>query len=110
MACSRVLTIETTYHLSSINANGPALRRARAANSLQEAGSARREALVAFVLEEVVELPALDLVHHLVELRVRDGLVDEAFAAAELREVPRVIGFEFGRHRELPQRQVFGEI
>src|SRR6185503_21287526 len=57
-----------------------------------EDGSARREALVALVLEEVVEVPALDLIHHLVELRVWDRLVDEALAAAELREVPFVIG------------------
>ena len=37
------------------------------------------------LLQVVVEAPALDLLHHLVELRARDRLVDEALAAGELR-------------------------
>src|SRR5436309_1638149 len=67
---------------------------------------ARRQVLERLVLQELVEIPAFDLIQHLVELRVRNALVDEALAAPELGEVPRVMGLELGRHRELPQRVV----
>src|SRR5712671_5357880 len=43
-------------------------RHARAQPSEPSAQLARRQTLVTLVLEEVVELPALDLIHHLVEL------------------------------------------
>src|SRR5262245_4620176 len=66
--------------------------------------------LVAAVLEILVETPALDLIHHLLELRARDRLIDEALAAPELAEVPGVMVLEFRRDRELPQRQIFFEV
>src|SRR5262249_28070507 len=54
--------------------------------------------------------PAPHLRQGVVELRLRDALVDEALAAPEFLEVPRVIALEFRRHRELPQRQEFFQI
>src|ERR1051326_2317566 len=73
-------------------------------------GCRSRELAEIALFEELVEAPALHLRQGVVELRLRDRLVDEALAAAELREIPRVVGLELRRHRELPQRQVFLEI
>src|ERR1700730_2993242 len=70
----------------------------------------RRQVLELAVLQIIIEPPALDLIHHLVELRARDCLVDEALAAAEAGKIPWMRGLEFRRYRELPQRQIFGEI
>src|SRR5215472_10883442 len=70
----------------------------------------RGQMVEALVLEILIEPPTLDLLHDLVELRTRDRPVDEPFAAAESAEIPRMVVFEFRRHRELPQRQVFFEI
>ena len=50
------------------------------------------------------------LLQHLIELGARYRLMDEVLAAAEFAEIPRVHVFEFRRHRELPQRQIFFEI
>src|SRR6202035_5918511 len=65
-----------------------------------------RQILELAVLQIIIKPPALDLIHHLVEFRPRDGLVDEALAAAEAGEIPWMRGFELGRHGELPQRQI----
>src|ERR1700722_666770 len=62
----------------------------------------RGQILELAVLEIIVKPPALDLIHHLVEFRARDGLVDEALAAAEAGEIPRMRGLEFRRDCELP--------
>src|ERR1700687_5579877 len=62
----------------------------------------RRQILEALVLDILIEPPALDLIHHLAEFRVRNRLVDETFAAAEAGEVPRMRGLELGRHGKLP--------
>src|SRR5436190_24069445 len=69
-----------------------------------------REIIVAAVVQILVQAPALDLIEHLVEFRARDGLVDEALAAAELAEVPGMVALELGRHRQLPERQIFVEV
>src|SRR2546426_9819319 len=64
------------------------------------------QALEAPLLEVLIEPPALHLGKRLVELLARDRLIDETLAAAERRKIPRVMGLELARHRELPQRQV----
>src|SRR5215469_17640091 len=80
----------------------PALRARRSARR-------NRQPLEAALLEVIVEPPARHLLHDLVEFAVRQLLVDEPLAAAELAEVPCAIG-EFGRDRALPQRQVFPQV
>src|SRR5690349_20796824 len=68
------------------------------------------ELVEAALLQVVVEAPALDLHHHLVELAARHRLEDEALAARELRVVPLVGVLEVGRDAFLPERQVFLQV
>src|SRR5215475_447560 len=70
----------------------------------------KAQALEAAVLQILIEPPALHLRQGRVELFARDGLIDEALAAPETGEIPRIVGLEFRRHREPPQREVFCQI
>src|SRR5579884_34525 len=70
----------------------------------------RRQVIEAAVLEILIESPALDLIHHLVEFRSRNRLIHEALAAAEAGEIPCLQVLELGRHGKPPQRQIFFEI
>src|SRR3954462_10677938 len=63
----------------------------------------------AALLQMLVEAPTLDLLHDFVELRLRDALINEAFAAREFAEVPGLV-LELGRHRHFPKRHIFRQI
>src|SRR3954468_24191093 len=76
---------------------------------LWPSGGGRNEFFEATFLEMLVQTPTLDLLHHFVELRFRDGFVDKAFAARELAVVPVPV-LEFGWHRHFPERKIFRQI
>src|SRR5262249_29199546 len=95
---------------SSPQRSAPSASAATVSRTEYDSAGRRRQLAEVALLEELIEAPALHLRQGVVEFRLRDRLVDEAFAAAELLEIPRVIGLELGRHRELPQRQEFLQI
>lgn len=53
------------------------------------------------ILQMLIEPPALDLLHHFVELRFLNRLIHEPLTAGETAEVPLPIR-EFFRHAVLP--------
>src|SRR5438067_9195670 len=78
--------------------------------ALNRRRSAVDQVLELLILEVLVEIPALHLRERVIELRARQRLVDEALAARELAEVPRMRLLELRRDAVLPERQVFLQI
>src|SRR6188472_1320849 len=72
-------------------------------------GGGRNEFFEATFLEMLVQTPTLDLLQHFVELRLRDGFIDEALAAREFAVVPIPV-LEFGWHRHFPERKIFRQV
>src|SRR5262249_62021366 len=94
----RAARFERGFHRRSLYAPRVASQRER-----NRAGSGRiAQRLVVAILEILIEPPALDLREGVAEFLARKRAVIEPLATAELRIVPRMEVFEFGRHRQLP--------